>query len=454
MSVDHVSVSFSRLSLAKAIKTSDTHDGSDDAHEPWNKSVIFHQPHIESKMLQTMQKPMRRLLSRHFPKRRSAPISPSTTDDDTPPKHFPHNEADEPSPELSKHSMPRPIPQNNTVHHYKHSSMHRRTSSTPPPQSLSPAAAANSSKQPLRSCLKRSSKSADSDDILIEHCSSPSERVNVNRTSVEIGGNNTYHYNSHVQHSPTLMSRLDATHHRSRSVGDLHIQNPVNRPSTPRQVSDNSISTKPSTTVPSRRVSFRDNLYSSSASRQSAGISPDVCSQKSTAPVTYPYHQSTRGTRNAATTTQQYSCHQHESPEKKHVRIAEDAIRASGNNKRNSTSSGKEPSYNLKSSTDARRRAEILRNQRPHHHPVTMHTASSPYMTAAPGPPSPTLTSLPMIPLIMPSPSPHPTTPPPSPYGIPVVFHPTGATATPITGIHMMPSHHRHHHSHRRSMHQ
>lgn len=254
------------------------------------------------------------------------------------------------------------------------------------------------------------------------------------------------------------MSKLDATHHRSRSVGDLHhTQNPMNRPPTPRQVSDNSIignTNKPTTTMPSRRVSFRDSLYSS---RQSAGISPDVYSQKSTAPVTYPYHQTTRGTRNAATTTQQYSSHQHESPEKKHVRIAEDAIRgsSSSNSKRNSSSS-KEPSYNLKSSTDARRRAEILRNQRPQqqHHPVAMHTASSPYMGATP--PSPSSTPLPMIPLIVPSPSPHPTSPPSS-YGIPIVFHPNGATATPVPGIHMMPSHHHHHHrnhhSHRRSMH-
>lgn len=273
----------------------------------------------------------------------------------------------------------------------------------------------------------------------------------------EIGGNTSKrdHYHSHAHPSPILMSKLDATHHRSRSVGDLHhSQTPINRPPTPRQVSDNSIGTnKPATTVPSRRVSFRDSLYSS---RQSAGISPDVHSQKSTAPVTYPYHQTTRGTRNAATTTQQYSSHQHESPEKKHVRIAEDSIRGSSSNKRNS-SSGKEPSYNLKSSTDARRRAEILRNQRPpqHHHSVAMHTASSPYMgaTASP-PPSPSSTPLPMIPLLVPSPSPHPTSPASS-YGIPVVFHPNGATATPITGIHMMPSHHhhRHHHSHRRSMH-
>lgn len=157
MSVDHVSVSFSRLTLAKATKASDAHDGVTDVHEPWKKSVIFHQPQIESKM----QNPMRRLLSRHFPKRRSAPITPSITDDTTPPKHFPHDdEADEPSPELSKYTMPRPIPQDNTMHRDKHHSMHRRTSSTPPPQSLSSAAAVATTKQPLRSCLKRSSKSA------------------------------------------------------------------------------------------------------------------------------------------------------------------------------------------------------------------------------------------------------------------------------------------------------
>lgn len=274
---------------------------------------------------------------------------------------------------------------------------------------------------------------------------SSTDYVNV-RIIVENSGNTSKrdHHLSHAQLSPTLASRLDVTHHRSRSVGDLHTQNPHNHPPAPQQASDTSIGDISATGMPSRRVSFRDSLYSS---RQSAGISPDVYSQKSTAPVTCSYHQSTRGTRNAAATTQQHSFHQHESPEKKHVRIAEDAIRSS-NNKRNS-SSGKEPSYNLKSSTDARRRAEILRNQR-QHHPVAMHTATSPYIT-----PSPSATPVPMIPLLVPSsPSPHPTASPSS-YGIPVVFHPNGATATPITGIHMMPSHHhRHyHHSHRRSMH-
>lgn len=156
MSVDHA-ISFSRLALAKAIKTSDVRDGDND-HKPWTKSVISHQPHVESKMLQTMQNPMRRLLSRHFPKRRSAPITPSTTDDDTPSKHSLH--VDEPSPELSKYTLPRPILQDNTMHRDKYHSMHRRTSSTPPSQSLSSAAAAANTKQPLRSCLKRTSKSA------------------------------------------------------------------------------------------------------------------------------------------------------------------------------------------------------------------------------------------------------------------------------------------------------
>ncbi|RUO96143.1 hypothetical protein BC936DRAFT_142543 [Jimgerdemannia flammicorona] len=41
--VDNITVNFSRLALAKAIKTPDA--GEDDA-EPWQKSVIFHQSHI------------------------------------------------------------------------------------------------------------------------------------------------------------------------------------------------------------------------------------------------------------------------------------------------------------------------------------------------------------------------------------------------------------------------
>ncbi|KAI9020035.1 hypothetical protein CLU79DRAFT_229869 [Phycomyces nitens] len=52
MSVDHINVSLSRLALAKAIKTP---DAGEDESEPWTKSVIFHQAHIDANMRNTIQ---------------------------------------------------------------------------------------------------------------------------------------------------------------------------------------------------------------------------------------------------------------------------------------------------------------------------------------------------------------------------------------------------------------
>ncbi|KAI8990184.1 hypothetical protein BDB01DRAFT_498504 [Pilobolus umbonatus] len=54
MSTNDVTVSLSRLALAKAIKTPDV--GEKDA-EPWSKSIIFHQSHIDSNMIQSIVNP-------------------------------------------------------------------------------------------------------------------------------------------------------------------------------------------------------------------------------------------------------------------------------------------------------------------------------------------------------------------------------------------------------------
>ncbi|KAI8099621.1 uncharacterized protein BX664DRAFT_355026 [Halteromyces radiatus] len=54
MSVENISVSLSRLALAKAIKTPDT---GEDESEPWTKSVIFHQSHISPGMRENMMNP-------------------------------------------------------------------------------------------------------------------------------------------------------------------------------------------------------------------------------------------------------------------------------------------------------------------------------------------------------------------------------------------------------------
>ncbi|CEP15810.1 hypothetical protein [Parasitella parasitica] len=54
MSTDEVTVSLSRLALAKAIKTPDA--GENEA-EPWTKSIIFHQPHIDAQMRSSILNP-------------------------------------------------------------------------------------------------------------------------------------------------------------------------------------------------------------------------------------------------------------------------------------------------------------------------------------------------------------------------------------------------------------
>lgn len=54
MSTEEVTVSLSRLALAKAIKTPDA--GEEEA-EPWTKSVIFHQAHIDAQMRNSIQNP-------------------------------------------------------------------------------------------------------------------------------------------------------------------------------------------------------------------------------------------------------------------------------------------------------------------------------------------------------------------------------------------------------------
>lgn len=54
MPLEDVSVSLSRLALAKAIKTP---DGNEQEAEPWSKSVIFHQPHINQNMRNTIVNP-------------------------------------------------------------------------------------------------------------------------------------------------------------------------------------------------------------------------------------------------------------------------------------------------------------------------------------------------------------------------------------------------------------
>lgn len=54
MSLEDVSVSLSRLALAKAIKTPDTDEIE---AEPWSKSVIFHQSHITDDMKNSIMNP-------------------------------------------------------------------------------------------------------------------------------------------------------------------------------------------------------------------------------------------------------------------------------------------------------------------------------------------------------------------------------------------------------------
>lgn len=54
MSLEDVTVSLSRLALAKAIKTPDTEE--QDA-EPWTKSVIFYQSHIDEQMREQLANP-------------------------------------------------------------------------------------------------------------------------------------------------------------------------------------------------------------------------------------------------------------------------------------------------------------------------------------------------------------------------------------------------------------
>lgn len=69
-SVDNVTVSLSRLALAKAIKTPD--DDDKDA-EPWTKSIIFYQSHIPQSMRETVQNPHRRMrLPPGMPRHRKA----------------------------------------------------------------------------------------------------------------------------------------------------------------------------------------------------------------------------------------------------------------------------------------------------------------------------------------------------------------------------------------------
>ncbi|KAL1929469.1 hypothetical protein VTP01DRAFT_1607 [Rhizomucor pusillus] len=70
-SVDNVSVSLSRLALAKAIKTPD-HDDPD--AEPWTKSIIFYQSHIHKSMRETVQNPQHRMrLPPGMPRHRIGP---------------------------------------------------------------------------------------------------------------------------------------------------------------------------------------------------------------------------------------------------------------------------------------------------------------------------------------------------------------------------------------------
>ncbi|KAI8328999.1 hypothetical protein BC941DRAFT_443973 [Chlamydoabsidia padenii] len=54
MSSENISVSLSRLALAKAIKTP---DADEEESEPWAKSVIFHQSHISPGMLENVMNP-------------------------------------------------------------------------------------------------------------------------------------------------------------------------------------------------------------------------------------------------------------------------------------------------------------------------------------------------------------------------------------------------------------
>lgn len=61
MSVDEVTVSLSRLALAKAIKTPDA--GEEEA-EPWSKSIIFHQAHIDANMRNSLQNPQQQQQNR------------------------------------------------------------------------------------------------------------------------------------------------------------------------------------------------------------------------------------------------------------------------------------------------------------------------------------------------------------------------------------------------------
>ncbi|KAI8882827.1 hypothetical protein K501DRAFT_333758 [Backusella circina FSU 941] len=68
MSTDDVTVSLSRLALAKAIKTPDA--GEDDA-EPWSRSIIFHQAHIDPQMRFSIEHPQQQ--QQHQQNRRRGP---------------------------------------------------------------------------------------------------------------------------------------------------------------------------------------------------------------------------------------------------------------------------------------------------------------------------------------------------------------------------------------------
>jgi hypothetical protein len=68
MSAEEVTVSLSRLALAKAIKTPDA--GEDEA-EPWTKSIIFHQAHIDSNMRNSILSPQQ---NRRRPGQRQQPL--------------------------------------------------------------------------------------------------------------------------------------------------------------------------------------------------------------------------------------------------------------------------------------------------------------------------------------------------------------------------------------------
>jgi hypothetical protein len=65
MSTEDVTVSLSRLALAKAIKTPDA--GEKEA-EPWTKSIIFHQAHIDPQMRQSILNPQQQRRNNRQPR--------------------------------------------------------------------------------------------------------------------------------------------------------------------------------------------------------------------------------------------------------------------------------------------------------------------------------------------------------------------------------------------------